>query len=86
MAMESAENQQQKNECLLNLCFFKFDVLLHNRVVLLENEFFSARAWVLLGDVEEASASRGKQFDFLGDGLSHNKCLMYSAEPHARAN
>jgi hypothetical protein len=62
---------------LLDLAFFKVDVLARNRIVFLENQLFRARARVLLGHVEVACAGRAEELDLLGCWLRHGSGLVF---------
>ena len=56
-------NPTRSNDDLLYLCFFEFDVLTSNGIVLLKYKLLSRRAGVLLRDVEEAGTGGRQQFD-----------------------
>jgi hypothetical protein len=56
---------------LLDLGLFELDVLLHDGIVLFENELFRAGARVFLGDIEKTCPGGGQQFDLLCDRLGH---------------
>src|SRR5262245_27466476 len=58
---------------LLDLAFDELDVLLRDRVVLLELELLGLRARVLLGHVEIARVRRRVQADLDDSRLSHNR-------------
>ena len=62
---------QRGGKGLLNLRFLEVDVLARDRVVLLEREFLSRRARVLLRHIEEARSSTADQLDLLRCGLGH---------------
>ena len=64
---------------LLDLGFLELDVLFGDRIVLLEHQFFGARTWVLLGDIEEACACSREELDLLGDGLGHGRSAFWCA-------
>ena len=53
---------------LLDLAFFKLDMLTHDGVILPLDHFFSHRAGVLLSDIEETCTSCAVQanFDLVG--------------------
>ena len=72
-AMSGMQRCVQPKHKLLDLGFFELDVLTHDGVVLLKNDFFRRRARILLGDIEEACAGRRQQFDLLGNRLSHGE-------------
>src|SRR5436305_297955 len=57
---------------LLDLGFLEFDMLAHDRVVLVEAQLLGLGARVLLGDVKEAGISRADELDLDGGRLGHD--------------
>ena len=48
-------------------------MLAYDRIILLHDELFRGIPGVLLGDVEEAGSSGRQQFNFLNNGLGHDR-------------
>jgi len=62
----------QKNQILLDFCFFEFNVLFGNRVVLALDHFLGHRAAVFLGNIEETGVGGAFKLDFDCCGLCHD--------------
>jgi len=60
---------------LLDLAFFVFDVLAHNRVILLHDHLFGHGPCVFLRHVKMPSPRGGVQADFDGGRLRHGASL-----------
>src|SRR5690349_7506371 len=58
---------------LLDLGFYKFDVLLGDRIVFLHFQLLGHRARVLARDVIEPGVGTREQLDLGGDGFGHGK-------------
>src|ERR1700722_16346496 len=70
--IQSERDDRWSRKCaLLNLGFAEFDVLAHDRVVLLDHHLLGHGAGVLLGHVEVAGVRRGVEANLDGSWLGH---------------
>src|SRR3546814_923953 len=72
LVCQAAPAIMARPEPLLDLGFLEFDVLAHDRIILLERHLLGLGPRVLLGDIEEAGIGGAQQLDLQGCRLGHD--------------